>query len=112
MTDRNVLCFESRPESMMGVRSTLQGLGYQVVVASSAREAVDLLKEKPVEGVLLEYDLPDEICSQIRAEVARFQPDVPVVLFAGIMVTSAIPLLEPYVRSSGRRDASLGDFRP
>jgi DNA-binding NtrC family response regulator len=70
-----------------------------VVAASSAQEAIDLLKEKPVEGVLLEYNLPDEICIQMQAEVKRIQPDVPVVWFAEITVPSVVPLFEPHMQS-------------
>jgi hypothetical protein len=65
-----------------------------------------------VDGVLLEYDLPDATGSVVRAEMKRIKPDVPVLLFAGI--GSQTPFLlrffDSYLRNSERQEADFGDL--
>jgi hypothetical protein len=43
-----------------------------------------MLTTRPIQGVLLEYDLPDATGIAVRAEVSSLKPEVPVLLFAGI----------------------------
>jgi hypothetical protein len=73
---------------------------------------VHLLTTLHVDGVLLEYDLPDATGSAIRAEMKRIKPDVPVLLFAGI--GSQTPFLlrffDSYLRNSERQEDVFGDL--
>jgi hypothetical protein len=73
---------------------------------------VHLLTTLHVDGVLLEYDLPDATGSAIRAEMKRIKPDVPVLLFAGI--GSQTPFLlrffDSYLRNSERPEDVFGDL--
>ena len=54
------------------------------MAATTGGEALRLLTDLHVDGVLLEYDLPDAPGSAVRAEMKRIKPDIPVLLFAGI----------------------------
>jgi CheY-like chemotaxis protein len=79
-----VLCVEQHPEHMDALKYMLEGVGYEVIPATTGEQAVRLLTTLPVEGVLLEYDLPDATGVAIREEMKRIKPDVPVLLFAGV----------------------------
>jgi CheY-like chemotaxis protein len=82
----------------------LEGIGYEVVGATSARQALDLLTKKQVDGVLLEYDLPDATGTAVRAQMKRIRPEVPVVLFAGVgmQTPSLLRFFNSYLKSENR----------
>ena len=84
MSDIRVLCVENHPEYMGALKYMLETAGYEVMPATTGGQAVRLLTTLPVDGVLLEYDLPDATGIAVRAEMKRIKPDVPVLLFTGV----------------------------
>jgi DNA-binding NtrC family response regulator len=111
MSDRRVLCVENHPEYVRAMRSMLEKAGYQVSSATSGEQALCLLATLHVDGVLVEYDLPDASVSALRAEMKRIKPEVPVLLFAGI--GSQMPLLlrflDVYLHNLERPEFTLRD---
>ena len=71
-----------------------------------------LLTTLHVDGVLLEYDLPDATGSAIRAEMKRIKPDVPVLLFAGIgsQTPFLLRFVDSYLRNSERQEDAFDDL--
>ena len=104
MSATRVLCVENHPEYMGALKYMLETAGYEVTAATNGNQALHLLTTLPVDGVLLEYDLPDATGTAVRAEMNRIRPDVPVLLFAGI--GSQTPFLlcffDSYLRNSER----------
>jgi DNA-binding response OmpR family regulator len=112
MSNQRVLCVENHAEYLDALRYMLESAGYEVVTATSGSQGVSMLANNPVQGVLLEYDLPDAIGSAVRAEMKRIKPEVPVLLFSG--VGSQTPFLlrffDSYLRNAGRPDWDLRDL--
>jgi DNA-binding response OmpR family regulator len=112
MSHVRVLCVENHVEYLEALRYMLEAAGYEVVAATTGRQGVSVLKNQPVQGVLLEYDLPDATGASIRAEMKRIKPAVPVLLFAG--VGSQTPFLlrffDSYLRHSGKPEWALQDL--
>jgi DNA-binding response OmpR family regulator len=84
MDDIKVLCVENRPEYMDALTDMLKTAGYQVITATNGDRALHLLTARHVDGVLLEYDLPDATGIAIREKMKRINPDVPILLFCGV----------------------------
>src|ERR1700691_5643313 len=112
MNATRVLCVENHPEYMGALRYMLESTGYEVMAATTGGEALRLLTDLHVDGVLLEYDLPDAPGSAVRAEMKRIKPDIPVLLFAGI--GSQTPFLlrffDLYLRNSERPAVVFDDL--
>lgn len=104
MNDIRVLCVENHPESMAILQYMLEGIGYNVTPATTASQALHLLEQQPVDGVLLEYDLPDATGASVRAEMKRIKPEVPVLLFAGVSTQTPYLLrfFDHYLRNPDR----------
>lgn len=104
MDAMTLLCVENQPDSLDMLKFMLEGIGYEVMTATNAREALDLLRGKQLDGVLLEYDLPDGTSSAVRAEMKRIKPEVPVLLFAGVGTQTPFLLrfFDSYLRSENR----------
>jgi HTH-type transcriptional regulator, bacterioopsin transcriptional activator and related proteins len=107
-----VLCVENQPEYLEALRYMLETSGFEVVPATTAKQAISLLTENSIQGVLLEYDLPDSTGTAVRAEMKRIKPDVPVLLFAG--VGSQTPFLlnffDAYLKTEHAPERVFGDF--
>ena len=84
VTEMNILCVEHHPEYMGALKYMLESAGYQVMPATTGTQALRLLTTREIDGVLLEYDLPDATGTAVRAEMKRIKPDVPVLLFSGV----------------------------
>ncbi len=112
MSSIRVLCVEHYPDYMDALRYMLETAGYEVMPATRGDEALYLLTTLEIDGVLLEYDLPDAPGSTVRTEMKRIKPDVPVLLFAG--VGSQTPFLlrffDSYLRNSKRPELVFEDL--
>jgi CheY-like chemotaxis protein len=101
-----VLCVENRSDHMATLKHSLERTGCEVLTAATAEEALGLLTTELIEGVLLEYDLPDATGATVRAEMKLLRPDIPVLLFNGI--SSQTPFLirffASYLRNSRPED--------
>jgi DNA-binding NtrC family response regulator len=110
--DAKVLCVENRAEYLEVLRYMLESAGYDVVSATTGSEAVSMLSEHVIEGVLLEYDLPDASGATIRAEMKRLRPEIPVLLFSGVgsQTPFLIRFFDSYLRHSEGPALALRDF--
>jgi DNA-binding response OmpR family regulator len=111
MSQIRVLCVENHPEYMGTLKYMLETAGYEVMAATNGDEVLRLLMTLDVDGVLLEYDLPDATGSAVRAEMKRIKPDVPVLLFAGVgsQTPFLLRFLDAYLQSPARIESDLRD---
>ncbi len=84
MSGMKILCVENQPEDLAILTSMLEGIGYEVTPATTGGEALSLFTREAIDGVLLEYNLPDKTGTDLRAQLKRMQPDVPVLLLEGV----------------------------
>lgn len=84
MTSRKILCVESEPNAREILTRMLEDLDYSVVLAGTGAQALDRLASSDIDGVLLEYDLPDETGAHLRSDIKSLWPDLPVLMFAGV----------------------------
>lgn len=107
-----VLCVEHHAEYLDALTHMLEAAGYEVVAAKTGTAALSKLAAQPIQGVLLEYDLPDATGAAVRAEMKGIKPEVPVLLFAG--VGSQTPFLlrffDAYLRRSERPEWAFQDL--
>ena len=112
MSNIRVLCVENHPEYMGALKYMLETAGYEVTPATTGDQALHLLTALQVDGVLLEYDLPDATGSAVRSEMKRIKPDVPVLLFAGVGIQTPFLLrfFDSYLRNSERPEDVFEDL--
>jgi DNA-binding response OmpR family regulator len=66
MNDVEVLCVENHPEYMGVLKYMLETAGYEVMAGTTGDQASRQLTTLLVDGVLLEYDLPDATGIAVR----------------------------------------------
>jgi two-component system KDP operon response regulator KdpE len=76
-----ILVVDDAPQIRRVLETTLVAKGYEVLVAKSGEEALESLKDQPVDLIILDLMLPDlsgvEVCHEIR----RFLP-VPIIILS------------------------------
>ncbi|HLW88733.1 MAG TPA: response regulator [Terriglobales bacterium] len=112
MSSVKVLCVENHVEYLDALKYMLETAGYEVLSATTGSQALSMLIKQSIQGVLLEYDLPDTTGAAVRAEMKRLKPDVPVLLFAG--VGSQTPFLlrffDSYLRNADKPEWAFQDL--
>jgi CheY-like chemotaxis protein len=69
---------------LMNTAVMLQDLGHAVIEATSARQALDILRgKKPVDLVITDYAMPQMTGAQLAASIRTEWPDMPVILATG-----------------------------
>jgi len=112
MNNVRVLCVESHIEYLDALRDMLEMTGYEVVSATTGSQGVSMLAEQSIDGVLLEYDLPDATGAAVRAEMKKIKPEVPVLLFSGVgsQTPFLLRLFGSYLRNAERPDWVFQDL--
>jgi DNA-binding response OmpR family regulator len=112
MSDVRVLCVENHPEYMDALKYMLEKASYEVTPATTGEQALRLLTNLEVDGVLLEYDLLDATVNAMRVEMKRIMPYVPVLLFGGVggKTPFLLRFLDTYLRKSDRPECVLRDL--
>jgi CheY-like chemotaxis protein len=109
MHTAKVLCVENHADNLQRLKFMLERAGYEVISASTGKQGVSMLQGQPIEGVLMEYDLPDATGAAVRAEMKRVKPEIPVLLFAGIgsQTPFLIKFFDSYLRDPERPEPAL-----
>jgi DNA-binding NtrC family response regulator len=112
MNSVTVLCVENHKEYLDTLRSMLETAGYEVVSATTGSQGLSMLMKQTINGVLLEYDLPDATGSAVRAEMKRIKPEVPVLLFTGVGTQTPFLLrfFDSYLRKAERPEWAFRDL--
>src|ERR1700690_2846588 len=71
----SILIVDDDPAFRMGLAASLKGAGHSVNLARNAEEALDYVRERPVDIVLLDINMPEvggvEACRRIRSLAPR-----------------------------------------
>lgn len=112
MSTVRVLCVEHHVEYLDALKYMLETAGYEVVSATTGSQGLSMLTSQPIDGVLLEYELPDAMGTSIRAEMKRIKPEVPVLLFAGVggQTPFLLRFFDAYLRHAERRESAFHDL--
>jgi CheY-like chemotaxis protein len=104
MSGMKVLCVENHPEYMATLTCMLEGIGYEVMPAVNSGQAVELLNNQAIAGVLIEYDLPGMGGITLRARLKAMRPDVPVLVFSrvGHQTPMMVRFFDAYLRKAVR----------
>lgn len=112
MNHVRVLCVESRVEYLDALKYMLETAGFEVVSATTGEQAISLLAQSSIQGVFLEYDLPDFSGTTVRTEMKKIKPDIPVLLFAGVGAQTPflVKFFDAYLKSEQAPERALWDL--
>ncbi len=77
-----VLCIDDQATGLALRKLVLQKTGYRVLTATSAREALKIFRESPVDVVLMEDVVGNTGSSVLVPQMKTLKPEVPVVIYS------------------------------
>jgi len=80
---RTILAMDDDTLALESLKGYLEGAGYVVITASSAREALERAREVDCDVALLDMKMPDLDGFQVAAMLRQLQPDMRVIMFTG-----------------------------
>lgn len=86
MADREtvILCVDDEKNPLTLRKLVLERVGYKVITASSAREAMDLLAVNHVDLVVSDYLMPGVVGTELAKQIKKKYPQLPFVLLSGV----------------------------
>ena len=103
MTKRPViLCVDDEWNGLEGRRMLLEERGYQVLVATTGEEALQLFASHPTDLVLVDYRMPKMNGDVIAQRMKASQPDVPVAMLSAdeALPESAMEWVDVFISKS------------
>jgi CheY-like chemotaxis protein len=82
MRKPTILCVDDEPNGLSGREFLLRQHGYDVVATTSGRESLDLLETAAVDGVVLDYRMPEMMGDAVAARMKELRPGVPIMLLS------------------------------
>jgi len=79
-----ILCVDDEENPLTLRKLVLQKAGYEVVTASSANQALQILSSRKVDLVLSDLLMPGKTGTDLAREIKSSMPDLPVVLISGV----------------------------
>jgi CheY-like chemotaxis protein len=78
-----LLCIDDQAAYLPVRKAFLESHGYQVLIASSGRNGLEILRQRPIDGVILDYRMPDMDGGEVALEIRRTRPDLPIIMLSG-----------------------------
>lgn len=101
-----ILCIDDNQQMLAVRKANLELLGYSVLTSSSAGAAIKLLKQVPVDVVLLEYKQEGLDAEAIAFHLKQQFPQLPIILLSAFahMSERVLWLVDEYVMKSARSE--------
>lgn len=79
-----ILCVDDNQPGLLLLNEVLVRSGFAVLMASTAEESLEMLREAPVSLVIADHMLRGSSGTELAAQFKAIKPTVPVVLHSGI----------------------------
>jgi len=103
MTNRaTVLCVDDELNSLEGRKMLLESRDYNVFIASSGAEALQLFSLRSIDVVLLDYHMPEMDGNVVAEHMKARQPNIPIIMLSGDddLSQSALRSVDAFVSKS------------
>ena len=78
-----ILCIDDDTAGLEAYKELLEISGYEVLIAQSGEQGLELFVAHPIDAVLLDYQMPGMNGDRVATQMRRVKPDVPILLLSG-----------------------------
>lgn len=109
MNTPRILCVHDAVEELRELRGALEQAGYDVTSAGTGDEALRILSSKPIDGVVLDYDVEAPGGVSLRFRIKHLRPELPLLMFSDVGELKQISLnaLRAYLDRPGPPESLL-----
>lgn len=77
-----ILCIDDHWNGLIGRKMLLEKNGYEVLEASGGDEGLKLFRTRPVDAVVLDYQMPGMTGDVVAAKMKRINSQIPIMLLS------------------------------
>jgi CheY-like chemotaxis protein len=77
-----ILCIDDEALGLQIRKAVLERAGYQVLTAVDGATGLNLFREHPIDGVVLDYYMPEMDGGAVAKAMRRERPDIPIMLLS------------------------------
>jgi CheY-like chemotaxis protein len=109
----SIFYVDDNPRALRVLTSVLEGCGYKVIAAGTAREAFESMEQNRFDLILLAYRLPRMIGFKVARDLKRRSPGTPVILISGhtLWEPEELTHVDAYVGKGASLDSLLTKIR-
>ena len=78
-----ILCIDDEPTGLVLRKMLLEDEGYEILVASSGHDGLNILQSSQVEAVVLDYRMPQMSGAEVARQIRKHWPHIPIILLSG-----------------------------
>ena len=82
-SNKCLLCVDDHPEVLGIMGEFLRVSGYSVLTAATGQRGLQLLRQHPVDAVILDYEMPKMDGAELASRIKQRWPDLPILMFTG-----------------------------
>ena len=99
MPRKLLLCVDDRAASLEVRRLLLEREGYEVLTASDGPTGLQLFASRPVDLVVLDYNMPEVNGATVARKMRALKPKVPLIMFSAYFEppVEAVAFIDAYV---------------
>lgn len=80
-----LLCIDDEITGLMIRKLVLEMAGYRVLTAASGAEALRVFETSCVDGVVVDFYMPDMDGGQVACRLRKLKPDIPIVMLSAFV---------------------------
>jgi CheY-like chemotaxis protein len=84
MNNEIILCVDDEETSLHLRKPVLEKAGYEVMIAASAVQALEVLSSRKIDLLLTDYLMPGQTGTELARAAKNICPEVPVILLSGV----------------------------
>ena len=84
MKNEVILCVDDEETSLLLRKPVLEQAGYEVMVAASAMQALEVLSSRKIDLLLTDYLMPGQTGTELARAAKNICPELPVILLSGV----------------------------
>jgi len=78
-----ILCIDDHWNGLIGRKMLLEQSGYEVLATTGGAQGLELFLSRPVDAVVLDYQMPGMNGDVVAAKIKRINSQVPIMLLSG-----------------------------
>ncbi len=78
-----ILCIDDNRRGLVVRKRFLQALGYEVLLAQTGVQGLDLLRHNDVAAVIVDFHMPDMSGDELARSIRQSFPALPIVMLSG-----------------------------
>lgn len=84
MKNEVILCVDDEETSLQLRKPVLEKAGYEVMIAASAMQALEVLSSCKIDLLLTDYLMPGQTGTELARAAKNIYPELPVILLSGV----------------------------